>query len=697
MTDLEKLARLHHIQTVHFDGTGRRAQPSTDALLLTLRALGVPAASAFDLRAALLARRRARWETLLQPVVVSWEGRPIETEIRLPLDRARGAVHVTLETEDAAVRRFALDLESLPERRTIALDGQSFVAKTLRLPGAVPSGYHRLTLEKESLLRESLVIASPLRAFSPPENDRAWGVFLPLYALYSRRSWGAGDYSDLEALIEWQASLGGRVVSTLPFLAQFLDEPCDPSPYGPASRIFWNELYLDVTRVPELEHSPEAQAALGSDRIKEEIQALRAAPLIDYRRLAALKRRVLEPLARYFFRHDSARRAELDAFVEARPALSDYAAFRAFGETRRSPWPDWPARERDGTLQTADVDPARRQYHLYSQWLAQAQVESASRKAREAGTALYLDLPLGAQLWSYDVWRERKIFALDVALGAPPDGFFVRGQDWGLPPMHPEAIRAGGHRYFRAAVKHQLEHAGLLRIDHVMGLHRLFWIPKGLEARDGVYVGYPADELYAILCLESHRHRSALVGENLGTVPSRVDRAMTAHGLKKMHVLQFDLRPDPEAALGPVPPDVVGSLGTHDTPTFEGFRRGLDVDDRVELGLLEPSEAPREHDYRRTLDRALGRYFGEPTETGALVRACLGYLAQSPAWLVLVNLEDLWGETAPQNVPGISSARPNWRRKARYALEELCQMPEVLETMNEIRDLRESSGGKRRG
>ncbi len=323
------------------------------------------------------------------------------------------------------------------------------------------------------------------------------------------------------------------------------------------------------------------------------------------------------------------------------------------------------------------------------------QFEAVSRRFRGKGVALYLDLPLGANHDSYDVWRYRDLFAADASAGAPPDDFFTQGQDWGFPPLHPARIREEGFGYFRACVGGQLRHAGILRIDHVMGLHRFFWVPRGMTAREGTYVRYPAEELYAVLCLESHRHRASIVGEDLGTVPSYVRRAMARHGLSRMYVVQFGLSPDPERALDSVPKDSVACLNTHDMPPFASFWEGRDIDDRRELGLLDDRGAAEEKERRARTREALSVFLArrgwvadqEPGLREALW-GCISYLASSRAGFVVANLEDLILETRPQNVPGTWTERPNWARKARAGLEEFRAAEGVVRILRGLERLR---------
>jgi 4-alpha-glucanotransferase len=572
-----------------------------------------------------------------------------------------------LETGEA--RSWKSNVDLLPTSQAITVERVAYVAKRLSLPTPLPWGYHRLTLEVQGRHFETMVISAPLTAYSSCEEPaKFWGVFLPLYALHSARSWGGGDFSDLEALIKWTAELGGSVVGTLPLLAAFLDEPYDPSPYAPASRLFWNEFYIDLTRIPELKPCSQAQALFESGDVQRDLRDLRASPFVDYRRQMALKQKVLKELAQYFFTEIPERHTSFRRFVEHHPEVEDYARFRAAVERQGAPWPSWPRPLHDGVLKEGDYDETARQYHRYVQWVTHEQMQNLSQSARAAGVKLYLDLPLGVHPHSYDIWRER-----------------------GFPPLHPEAIRQQRYRYYIATLRHQLRHTDLLRIDHVMGLHRLYWIPNGLAPRDGVYVRYPSNELYAILSLESHRHRTPIVGENLGTVPTYVNSTMARHSLHRMYVAQYELVGSVRKTLRAVPRDAVASLNTHDIAPFAAFWEGLDIDDRLDLGLLNPVGARIERKNRRALKNVLESFLQrlgwlkpDSADLQPFLRAFLRFLSASPAWVALVNLEDLWLEREPQNVPGTLQQRPNWQRKARHSFEAFSQMPEVLDTLKDI-------------
>ncbi len=368
---------------------------------------------------------------------------------------------------------------------------------------------------------------------------------------------------------------GGGVVAALPMLAGFMGaQPHEPSPYAPASRLFWNELYVDIDAIPELERCRSARERLQSEGFQSRLAAVRGDELVNYRDVLALKRVILDELAETFYADPGQRAAEYLRFVQSQPQIEDYAQFRAVNDRLGRSWWTWPEPLRGGRLQPGDWLERDRQYHLYAQFIADEQFQRLGKRLAERGHGLYLDMPLGASSDSYDVWRERDLFAAGASGGAPPDGFFALGQDWGFPPLHPIRLREQGFRYEIGAVRQLMRAAGMVRIDHVMGLHRLFWVPRGFKPTEGVYVRYPTEERFAILTLESHRMRTTIVGEDLGTVPAVVRRQMNRHDLRRMYVMQFMVKSDPRQAVEPPLAGMVAHLNTHDTPTFKAFWDG---------------------------------------------------------------------------------------------------------------------------
>jgi 4-alpha-glucanotransferase len=545
-------------------------------------------------------------------------------------------------------------------------------------------------LEVRGRVFDALVLRAPRQSFDALQAyEKPWGLFCPAYALQTASSWGAGEFSSLETFASFAAQSGAKVIGTLPLLAAFLDEPFDPSPYAAVSRLFWNEFYLDIERVPELENCPAARALIASTDFRAALKTLRAAPLIDYRGVMAQKRRVLEELLACLLNSASTRRLAFAAWAAAHPGAQDYARFRAQVEREHKAWPHWPGPLRGGVLPDGNSNATR--YHLYAQWLAADQIDALRAKTHERDIALYLDFPLGVNRDGYDVWRNQNLFALGASVGAPPDGLFVGGQNWGFPPFHPDAIRHQGYRHYIDCLRHHLRNSDLLRIDHVMGLHRMYWIPRGWAATEGVYVHSKAEEFYAILSLESHRQHAQIVGENLGTVPVYANEALARHRIFGLHVGVFGIDTGPGPALKKIPPRNVASLNTHDTATFTGFWLGSDIQDRLELGLLDAAQAFQEHAYRAAQRSALidflraENFLSQDAENPlAVLQAWLCFTAANGADLLLVNLEDLWLEPLPQNVPGTWEERPNWRRKTRHSLEELGKMNQALDILTAL-------------
>jgi 4-alpha-glucanotransferase len=697
---LHALARLYGIQTAYYDVNSRRQQASVESLLAVLRSLGAPIANADDVPSALRERQQALWQQLLEPVVVAWDGESHVAEIRLPLDAADFNADCHLKLERGEQLSWKCPMADLTVLKGENLDGRRYVSKQLELPSQLPWGYHDFTLELHGRQARSLVISCPIRTYSPPleSEDRSFGVFLPLYALHSKTSWGAGDFSDLQNLITWVWRMDGHVVATLPLLPTFMNDLSHPSPYSPTSSLLWNEFYLDIASVPELRECRSAQALIGSSAFQNEIKTLRGLHLIDYERQMLLKRQALKEMCRHLFTEEPKRLKELHRFAQENPYVEDYARFSAACERHGSSWRLWPYPLRDGILSEGDYEEENKRYHMYVQWLTNEQMNNVSERAREKSVQLYLDLPLGVHPDGYDVWRKPESFVSDISAGAPPDAVFSQGQNWGLPPLHPERIRQQGYSYVIACLRHHLRYAGILRIDHVMRLHRLFCIPSRFETYQGVYVRYRANELYAILALESHRHKAIIVGEDLGTVPSYVRATMRKHGMQRMFVIHYALASSLQRGLAPISRDSIASLNTHDMHPFAAFWQGLDIEDRKRIGLLDSTGAAEEKNRLLRMKQALvtllqftGWLRVEETDIHAILKACLSFLAASEARTVLINLEDLWLETQPQNIPSTTAEYPNWRRRARYTFEQFCQLPQVADTLLAVSDVRKQS------
>ncbi len=691
--ELCELAGLHGVLTGYADRTGRWQKASPEPVLAVLRELGVGvgAGGARDVRGALREGRLEQARRVLEPAVVHWRGRPLRLPLRWPEGGARGVVRCTWDWEDGGSTQCEHRWERLRVQRRETVEGERFVQVSLPGPARTPVGYHGVTVEVGGSGFRAHVFSAPERCFEERQRERRWGVFAPLYAVPSARSWGAGDYTDLEAMVRWVAGRGGRCVATLPLLSCSLGRPGQPSPYSPLSRLFWNEFFVDVERAPEWAGCPAARRLVRSDVFRGRMERWRASAWVDYEGIMAAKREVLEVLGRRFFARASARRRALEEAMRTDARLAAYVRFRAARDAFAGTHEEWIGRLSQGPLREDEAPVELRRHHAYAQWLAREQMTGVAAAARESGACLYLDLPVGTDPAGFDAWHHREVFVSGAVLGAPPDPGSPKGQVWGLAPLHPVRDREQGHAYLRACLGHHLEHARMLRCDHVAGLHRLYWIPAGFPASAGVYVRYPADELYAVLSIASHRHRATLVGENLGTLPEELAGRMRRHRLPGMHVVQEESPGGGRQAWRRPPVRTVASVNNHDLPMFAAFWEGRDLAEAVRLGRMGKHELRQAQRERVRLCRAISRKLGLSrgrvggvAEAGEALRALVLELGRSRARWVLVNLEDLWLERTPQNTPGTLEEAPNWRHKVPFPREVWTRQGGWLEVLDAL-------------
>lgn len=657
LSGLFRLARFHHVQTSYRDAFGRYQHVNVDALLAVLRGLEVEVSRVEDAAALLAEHEHRAWDWQLDPVSVAWNGSG-SAGFRVPAG-ADGAIHCSLRFEDGREETWKERLEALPVSNQQHAGDGSFVERLIPLPAA-PMGYHRLSVEQDGRRFESFVISAPLRAFEPA--GKFWGLFCPLYALHTERSWGTGDVADLRRFASWVDAKGGDFVATLPLLPAYLEaDHFSPSPYSPVSRLFWNELYADPEAAARGSGNDRALAWLQQPSTQSELARLRSSPVIDYEGVWQQKRTMLAMLT------------DGSAPVDAKTA--EYARFRAVREKQARPWKEWPEPLRHGEITKRDYDEETFAFYARSQQLVGSQLAALSAELKARGQQFYLDLPIGADADGFDTWKYQDLFAHSMQCGAPPDVLFTGGQAWGLPPMIPARMRAGGYEYLRATLDHHLRLADILRYDHVIGLHRLYWVANGFSAREGIFVQYPAEELYAILSVESHRHQSVIVGENLGTVPQRINRAMARHGIHETYVLQYEIPLDPRRQIRPAPLRSLAGLNTHDMPTFAGFLEGRDLTIQESLGLRDHAGVVAALDERQRQVDVLCR---ELEERGFLAsgdrdrehvfRACVAMMRSWRARYVVMNIEDYWLEEEGQNVPGTSTG--NWQRRLARRIDE---------------------------
>lgn len=635
LTPLRALARAMGVATRYTDGLGRKVVVGPETLLRVCTALGAPLSSVADATEALRAVRAGRGGGgLIPPVVIAWDGvfDPVQVT-------GRGKIRAELHLEQGGQA------------------GVECVDRTVRLATPLPLGYHRLTVEAAGRQDTATVIATPVHAWRRPGAHRSWGVGTHLAALRSARSRSIGDLRDLRSLCEYVRERGGDLVTALPLLPTFNSPWPEPSPYSPVSRLFWSELILDLGGA----HRPVA-----------------APPTLDVSAAEAEVRAALAGLP-------APDPAELDE------ELLRYARFRGAQAKLGRNWREWPAAAQAGTLSPEHVDPYEERFHLVAQTMVRRQLQELRQHLDGGGIRLGLDLAVGSHSDGYDTWSRQDLFVAGMSVGAPPDAGFPGGQDWGFSPVHPGLSRREGHRYLAASISHQASLAGVLRVDHIMAWTRLYWIPHGMGLHQGTYVSYPADELFAILSLESNRHRCEVVGENLGTVPPEIFEALPRHLIWGMYLAMFQASGGPNVT-PPTSADMA-LVGTHDTPTFAGWLAGNDIKDRVRYGMLAERAAPAAIEERVRAMGWLAETLGVHVEDRkTFFAALLTWLARSDSPLVVPWLEDLWLEEVAVNLPGTpSSQRPNWQRPMRRLLDEIFADPEMDALLRHLHATRNDS------
>ena len=619
---------------------------------------------------------------------------------------------IVLREEDGAVH--TASGRSVPDN-----DG----ALRIQLPWRPALGYHRLRATvgagDSARVAEQSLVAVPPACPSPTDvldGRRVFGITANLYAVRSARNWGVGDLTDLATLLRWAARAGADFVGVNPLHA-LRNRDGDISPYSPISRLFRNPLYIDVEAVPGFADSAAVRAIVSQPEFRDELARVRASEQVLYARVMALKTPVLRALHAEHVRGHAARHPEWTRWVESEgPALDRFATFSALSEHlgrdgALSPnWRDWPAEYRDARSAAVkrflETHESEIDFHRWLQFVLDRQLAAAAQAARDAGMTigLYQDLAIGTAPNGSDPWAFPALFVDRASVGAPPDPYSASGQNWGLPPIDPRQLRHERYEYWIRLVRSSLRHGGALRIDHVMGLFRQFWIPAGMNGTRGAYMRFPSEDLLGILALESTRAGALVVGEDLGTVPDDVPPAMRRWQLLSSKVLYFErdwsgsFRPASSYA-----PDSLATVNTHDLPTIEGFWRGDDIALRRAVGLIETDEAAsaeragRVGEKRALLERLVAdgvlessSVFGEapPSDSdlpnawppaGPTLRAAMHeFLCRTPAALVGLSLADVVGEVAPVNVPGVGQDRfSSWTRRLAMPLEDLDADPGV--------------------
>ncbi|MFT4270762.1 MAG: 4-alpha-glucanotransferase [Pantoea sp.] len=585
----------------------------------------------------------------------------------------------------------------------------------LTLPPRLPQGYHQLILRKGRQQWQTRIILAPRRCYLPApleQGEKRWGALVQLYTLRSEHNWGMGDFGDLERMLEQVAAQGGDFVGLNPLHALYPAQPEMASPYSPTSRRWLNVLYIDVSQLTDFQQSHAAQRWWNSAKTRRMLEKARVSEWVDYSTVAELKIHALRLAWQAFRQHGVQQEAFQQFVVEGGEHLRYQAAFDGIQAERQTDdqqawgWTGWPEGWRNA--QQAEVQQwctqheDEIQFWSWLQWLAQQQFAQCWQRSQQLGMAvgLYRDLAVGVAQGSAETWQDPQLYKLGASVGAPPDRLGPLGQNWSLPPLDPHVMRARGYQPFIDLLRANMRDCGALRIDHVMGLLRLWWIPWGETADKGAYVAYPVQDLLAILALESQRHRCMVIGEDLGTVPAEIVSLLRNSGIFSWKVLWFEQHRDgryrqPEE----YPRQSIASASTHDLPTLTGFWEAGDLLLGNKLGLypgesvLQSLQQLREKQKQALLDalhqagalaKSSGKQAAKRGMSPALNLAMHRFLAATDSALLGLQPEDWLGMDSPVNVPGTVEQYPNWRRKLSTTLEAMFAEGEVQRLLKAV-------------
>ena len=740
MTTLDELCGLAGIEPGYSDIWGNHFEIPATTKAALLKAMGVCVDSPEACEESLAELRTKSWRRMLEPVaVIEAEAQPGSVTVTLPAS-CGGNLSWRLDIEDGGTNQGSAAIDYLDVVDVASIDNETRDRRRLLLPAGLPEGYHRLEVWLDDPINggtqsgldrgTTMLIVAPAQCWSPDHvtgdgNPRFWGLSCQLYALRNGHNWGIGNLDDLGALAERAAERGADFIGLNPLHALFPAAPNQCSPYSPSSRLYLNTLYLDVEAIDDFVECAEARAVVADGAFRSRLEEVRNNPIVDYPQVASLADQVLRLCYGSFRKNHVAaggeRSREFDAFrSECGDKLRRFATFHALqahliadGDESMMAWSNWPEAFRISTstavAEFAEEHQEEIAYLEYLQWQTDVQLARTKGRARDAGMriGLYLDLAVGITDASASRWANQEGYADGVSVGAPPDQLNLLGQVWGLCPLNPLTLREMAYDPMIAAMRRNMRHAGALRIDHVMGLMRQFWVPNGVSGREGAYVRFPFEELRRILALESQRNRCLIIGEDLGTVPEGFRPAMEESGVLSYRVMQFERVGDglfkrPDA----YPASALVTAATHDLPTLTGFWEGCDLEWRRKLNLYPDEEMAandsraRVADRQRMLDALIDAGLWSPDDTEPvdtqkmnrrLLAAIHGFLARSPSRLMVIQIEDTVGQREQQNLPGTIYEHPNWCRKLSRPVAEIFADAEVRALLDTIATNRRST------
>lgn len=714
MEPIKQLATLVGLQDSYIDARGQTETISLSRQQAILEAMGFDISSEQNIEQHIRELTEQRWSEILAPVTVCRQDLPLQIRLQQPQQHAASQWQwrITTEEQQELTGELTLNISDIAEQYHSSQG--TVLAFNLLLPVELPAGYHQLELSNGQQQFHQQLIITPSRCFQLHDKavlHKTFGPAVQLYAVRSARNWGIGDFTDLKNMVAPLAELGADFIGLNPLHALYPGLPQDCSPYSPNSRLWLNTMYVALEQTPEFAECEAAQQLVASNAFQEKLSFCRKQDYVDYPAVSQLKQAVAELLYQHFSQHhlaaDTERAQQFREFVSASDAsLQQLALYQVMQgvffarDWQMAAWQNFPPAYQ--TPSSAEVEQFAAEHHaqielqLYLQWLARQQLADVQHSCLQQGMAigLYCDVAVGTSSNSAESWAAPEDYLMKLSVGAPADIMAPKGQNWGLLAYNPQTLRQKAYQPFIQLLQANMRNAGALRFDHVMALLRLWCCPPGSDATAGAYIRFPAEDLFAILALESQRNHCLVIGEDLGTVPAEISQLMQQYQVLSYRVFMLEQKEGSyQNSQQTYPALSLATVSTHDMPTLIGYWQGHDLDLRHQLNLFPSAEIAEQLTQLRATEKQLMQHVLHLKEGDyhQLIRASHLYVASAPASLMAFQLEDLLHMHTPVNIPGTSQEYPNWKRRLSDELEQLFQRQDIRELITEIRQCRSAA------
>lgn len=724
---LQQLVEMRGIETHFVDAWGKPATIAQESQEKLLNVLGYNTTNETEIQQQISQDIQSVWLSPLNPVQVVRSGESLVVPVRLPIELVNDTHVLVIKQETGGEVECKITPVDGELSASAHIDDVEFHEYLVSVDAELPLGYHTMELcaDSDTLASVRLIVA-PKACYTPEpvaNGKKVWGLSVQLYCIRSESNWGIGDFSDLQKLVGYAANVGADFIGLNPIHALYPANPNACSPYGPSSRRWLNYLYIDPAVIEGFDHE-DVQAIVNREDFQQQLAHVRQVEHVDYEGVTRLKLEVLKAVFdvynNQYLKKNTKKNKAFKAFVaQGGTSLDMLAVYDALQSHLQKEgkecwgWPVFPDEYKDyhnpavAKFKKANSDAVK--FYLFMQWIAAEQLEAANQAAEDAGMTigLYRDLAVGVSEGSAEIWGNKDLYCTDASVGAPPDILGPLGQNWGLPPMDPHKLYQQGYQPIIDLFAANMASSGSLRIDHVMALLRLWWVVKGDNAKDGGYIYYPVDDLLGILALESHRNKSLVIGEDLGTVPDEIRVKLADNGVYSYRVFFFEQAED-GGFFSPshYPVQSMSTLTTHDMPTLIGYWHCFDLELGKTLGLYPTEEilqtlyTDRHKNKQAILDTLhghhsvggeVGRDVNVTGMTQSLNYGMQVHMAGGSSALLSLQLEDWLQMDKPVNIPGTFNEYPNWRRKLTQNIESIFGNSDIQSLAGQLTQARDNA------